>query len=47
MTSCVNNKIKSKEESVLEKQLLKANSISNELLLIQYYPYDKEDLRIS
>ena len=47
MTSCVNNKIKSKEESVLEKQLLKANSISNEVTTIQYYPYDKEDLEIS
>ena len=47
MTSCVNNKIKSKEERVLEKQLLKANSISNEVTTIQYYPYDKEDLEIS
>ena len=47
MTSCVNNKIKSKEEGVLEKQLLKANSISNEVTTIQYYPYDKEDLEIS
>ena len=47
MTSCVNNKIKSEEESVLEKQLLKANSISNEVTTIQYYPYDKEDLEIS
>ena len=47
MISCVNNKIKSKEERVLEKQLLKANSISNEVTTIQYYPYDKEDLEIS
>ena len=47
MTSCVNNKIKSKEERVLEKQLLKANSISNEVTTIQYYPYDKGDLEIS
>ena len=47
MTSCVNNKIKSKDERVLEKQLLKANSISNEVTTIQYYPYDKEDLEIS
>ena len=47
MTSCVNNKIKSKEERVLEKQLLKANSISNEVTTIQYYPQDKEDLEIS
>lgn len=47
MTSCANNKIKSKEERVLEKQLLKAYSISNEVTTIQYYPYDKEDLEIS
>ena len=47
LLACENNKIKSKEERVLEKQLLKANSISNEVTTIQYYPYDKEDLEIS
>ena len=42
-----NNKINSKEEKVLEKQLLRAHSISNEVTTIRYYPYDKEDLEVS
>ena len=42
-----NNKTNSKEEKVLEKQLLRAHSISNEVTTIRYYPYDKEDLEVS
>ena len=41
------NKTNSKEEKVLEKQLLRAHSISNEVTTIRYYPYDKEDLDVS
>ena len=47
LTSYTNNKTNSKEEKVLEKQLLRAHSISNEVTTIRYYPYDKEDLDVS
>lgn len=47
LTSYTNNKTNSKEEKVLEKQLLRAHSISNEVTTIRYYPYDKEDLEVS
>ena len=41
------NKTNSKKKKVLEKQLLRAHSISNEVTTIRYYPYDKEDLEVS